>query len=746
MKIQLLQTVLGFAFVLFLSLFTWRSAVASIPVNGKITVAASLLQEPPPQPVRVASIPSDHGYRWGIVKDDRAYLYLNGYEYIGIYDVSNPAQPEYIQSKFFEELLNQPISAFTSDSEHIYLAGSETVFVLDILPDTLAFGRTYNDLDPNLTASATANGWLYVLGYRDENGGERAYTLTALHPTEERTVISVGTHPDCPGLQADGATLVLHCSTTTTLYTLTDPAHPEPYATIESQSLTEGCLPLRLAPPYLYLEDGVYRTDQNGTLEPIHIIPPALYPYNTLALWGDYLLRLDTTSGPHIATLVDIHAPASATPVGGSFWLQSRGCGEGLANNGEVLYALTADKFEIWNLEFEYRTYLPLALELPPFNPEVHENLGLFQRYYRSADDTLVVEYHTLRADGTSQSPPLFTGMDLKGWSPDGMEVVLFHRTPYTSTVDVYLASIHGTALRRVTQGNFSGVAQWSPDGRYLLLLAPENNRERLFVLDTVTGNLNPIGENAMVFRKAEWSPDSRTLMISHTTTAGSVFGLLFATDADGSHPRLITDNQQTIYFHGWLKNGEYFLATIGSYEGDLYRFDADGSNPVPLVMANSIRFYALAPDRQHFVYALPSGEPNDGHYLYLQHMDDPTPLQISPSLCLNPYYCEVTNIQWSPSRYLSFETRTTVENPPPDSVGTWLVPLVPAPAIPSAPNPLLPDHGKWLTDRYMTGTARHDAEQATYPILVDIEQATRLRLRYEPHVNWYPYDWRQLP
>jgi hypothetical protein len=749
MKIHSITLLARFVFILFLSMFGWHSAFASIPinVNAKTVPATMPLQEPPPHPVRVASIPSDHGYTWGIARDNRAYLYLSGYEYIGIYDISDPAQPAYVDSKYFKELLNRPVSAFASDSQHIYLASPSEVYVLDILPNNLSFGRTYSGLEPNLTAITPVGDWLYLLGYHEERGGQRTYTLTALHPTEERNVIPLGTHPDCPAMQADDTTLVLHCAPTTTLYTLTDPAHPDSYATIESQTPTEGCLPLRLASPYLYLKDGVYRTDQNGTLEPIHIIPPTTYPYNTLALWGNYLLRLDTASGPHIASLVDIQEPATATPVGSSFWLQSRGCGEGISNNGDVLYALTEDKFEIWELEFAYYTYLPLTLDLPPFNPEVHEYVGLFQKSFPTQDNTLVVEYRTLRADGTTQSPPLFTGMNFIGWSPDGVEAALLHRTPYTSTVEIYLATIDGTHLRQITQGNFFNFAQWSPDSRYLLLMeSADNNRERLFVVDTVTGNLNPIGESAMEFRKAEWSPDSRTLMISHTTTAGSVQGLLFATDGDGSNPRLITDNQQTIYFHGWLSQGEHFLATVGNLEGHLYRFNADGSNPVPLVTENSIRFYAIAPDRQHFVYALPDGEPNSGHYLYLQHINDPTSLQISPSLCLNPYYCEVTNLQWSPSRYLSFETRTTVENPPPDSVGTWLVPLLPTPGIPTAPNSLLPNNGKWLTDRYMVGTAHNEAEQATYPILVDVEQATQTRLRYEPYTSWYPLEWRQLP
>lgn len=117
----------------------------------------------------------------------------------------------------------------------------------------------------------------------------------------------------------------------------------------------------------------------------------------------------------------------------------------------------------------------------------------------------------------------------------------------------------------------------WSPDGKYLL--ANSGGKLYRFALD----KNNPQPEAVNLDAKYQCNNDhgisaDGKLIAFSAWTQGAKGSQVYIANADGSNPRLITQNSPS-YYHGWSPDGKWlaFVAERGDGNFDIYRVPAKG-------------------------------------------------------------------------------------------------------------------------------------------------------------------------
>lgn len=95
-------------------------------------------------------------------------------------------------------------------------------------------------------------------------------------------------------------------------------------------------------------------------------------------------------------------------------------------------------------------------------------------------------------------------------WSPDGRKIAFYWSTSVGASF--YLIRSDGTHLRRVTTAALPGIsglidAAWSPDSRYLAVIASGDPRSRVSVIDIASGRISTVGTVLGVAFAPSWSP-----------------------------------------------------------------------------------------------------------------------------------------------------------------------------------------------------------------------------------------------
>jgi len=124
----------------------------------------------------------------------------------------------------------------------------------------------------------------------------------------------------------------------------------------------------------------------------------------------------------------------------------------------------------------------------------------------------------------------------------------------------------------------------WSRDGEYLLF----NQEGRLYTLplDTRAPRVLDTGDATRCNNDHGFSPDGRTLAISHAPQDRS---LIFLLPATGGAPRLVTPNGPS-YWHGWSPDGRtlaYCAERNGEY--DVYTIPVEGGEERRLTTATGL-------------------------------------------------------------------------------------------------------------------------------------------------------------
>jgi eukaryotic-like serine/threonine-protein kinase len=161
----------------------------------------------------------------------------------------------------------------------------------------------------------------------------------------------------------------------------------------------------------------------------------------------------------------------------------------------------------------------------------------------------------------------------------------------------VFIRGTDGSPAIRLGDGTAQGL---SPDGKWVVALAPSGSNFQVVLLPTHTGEPRPLPSGGLTPSRVSWFPDGKRILL--TASEPGHGSRLFIQDINGGTPRAL------------------------SPEG--YRSDRRGVSP------DGTRAWAIGPDRRAYVYPLAGGEPipiagiepddtpcewgADGHSLYI--------------------------------------------------------------------------------------------------------------------------------
>lgn len=213
-----------------------------------------------------------------------------------------------------------------------------------------------------------------------------------------------------------------------------------------------------------------------------------------------------------------------------------------------VVIATGVDGTYDWNVE-------PAMLFRPPAGDEIAYIRG------NAGEERIVVA----KADGTAPREILAPGGSLTytnlwglRWSPDGTQLLVMATRTEDPDSRVVVLNADGTGVRQVTDTEIPGVifsegnAQWSPDGRSLVMQLWLNRPDDpgvqpLIVVDVADGTLREVGNVSNDgFTFFGWSPDGRSILSVDDSD------LIEVVDAQTGTPR--SDGWQTAAGATWQR------------------------------------------------------------------------------------------------------------------------------------------------------------------------------------------------
>ncbi len=197
------------------------------------------------------------------------------------------------------------------------------------------------------------------------------------------------------------------------------------------------------------------------------------------------------------------------------------------------------------------------------------ENRVLFLSY----DSALGSNLYTVGRDGThlcNLSYGLQKDFELYDWSPDGEWVAYsavvdgIGQCAYGCSGELYVESVDGSVLRRLTFGQNTGHVQWSPDGAWIAvemdgtepktrdirLIAPDGSAERTLI--TAQGG----------FGFMRWSPDGTRMAVIETQQASGDFSsFIRVIHVETGDSQIIHESDWRIESLSWSPDGAFIAA-----------------------------------------------------------------------------------------------------------------------------------------------------------------------------------------
>jgi serine/threonine protein kinase/Tol biopolymer transport system component len=247
------------------------------------------------------------------------------------------------------------------------------------------------------------------------------------------------------------------------------------------------------------------------------------------------------------------------------------------------------------------------AVTLPGRQRIVSHTLGLVTIHDIARDGSVLLASSNTRVTmhylppGATEERDLswFDTSWLYGLSADG-KTLLFAELGYGDGQNpaIYLRKTDGSPAVRLGEGNTPSL---SPDGKWVVCIRREGKRSRLMLLPTGPGETKLLPASELAYRSAEWSPDSRTLLIFADQKDKPPRS--FLQDLTGGNPRPV--------------------APEGARAG---HFSPDGHS-VLVTAAGKLYVRGLEKGEQRLVSTLEPSESilrwnSDGRSLFLRHTD----------------------------------------------------------------------------------------------------------------------------
>ncbi|HET7205625.1 MAG TPA: S9 family peptidase [Terriglobales bacterium] len=218
-------------------------------------------------------------------------------------------------------------------------------------------------------------------------------------------------------------------------------------------------------------------------------------------------------------------------------------------------------------------------------------------------------------------------------WSPDGKHLAFLSDSGSEGQLQLYVSNVDGKAARKLTSlTGFLDLPAWSPDGKSIAILftedapraagplmpmTPETGviadkvyEQRLATVSVDKGNVQQISPADMYVYEYDWSPDSKSLVMTAAHGSGDAnwyVAQLYTLPASGGDMKAIYKPPLQIAGPRWSPDGANiaFIAGImsdeGSVGGDVFLISAAGGvarNLTPNAKASPSSVHWLAPNR----------------------------------------------------------------------------------------------------------------------------------------------------
>jgi Tol biopolymer transport system component len=170
-------------------------------------------------------------------------------------------------------------------------------------------------------------------------------------------------------------------------------------------------------------------------------------------------------------------------------------------------------------------------------------------------------------------------------WSPRG-DRIAFHSNVGSEKYDIYLRSVDGTGLKRLTTDPSNDTqAAWSPSGDQIAFTSDRNSEQpgqfHIFVMNSDGSNQNQLTTGDKSNNLPAWSPDGSRIAFSSDRDGDWE---IYIMDTNGSNLVQLTNDPADDSQPSWSPDGKQ-LAFMSDRDGDfdIYIMDVDGANVVQL-------------------------------------------------------------------------------------------------------------------------------------------------------------------
>ena len=257
--------------------------------------------------------------------------------------------------------------------------------------------------------------------------------------------------------------------------------------------------------------------------------------------------------------------------------------------------------------------YLQNTTSNDALNQEAYFHLCLAYAYLDSVDKS----YHTYLRLISMQSPfkdssqlkeilvhflnlepyvwhlvPMKMNQQFKGvMSPDGQAIAVAAAT--RDRANIYLISLDGTTIKKITKSGMNTDPDFSPDGKHLVFVSDVDGDEDIYLYSIEDGHVEKLTDNTAQDFSPSFSPDGSDIVFisnMHDTFKWEIYKINVNTKRtkrltnnqywDG-FPKFSSDGKSIVYSS--KRNGSediYVMNTNGGNEQILYTSDADENDP----------------------------------------------------------------------------------------------------------------------------------------------------------------------